>query len=382
MELFLGVLLGLFVLVVLVVLHELGHAIVARRNGVVVEEFGIGFPPRAWKKKLKNGVLFTLNWLPLGGFVKLKGEHDSATDKGTYGAASFWVKTKILFAGVIVNWLTAAVLFTLLAFVGLPQIVPNQVVLPFDSHVTYSPLKISVIGDGSPAQKAGLQIGDTITQINDVKLTTVEDMRQVTAENAGKKVNIKFIRDDQAMSAKASLRTESEASNGSYLGVGSAQSSAIRATWSAPILGIATASQLTGKTLVGVGDMLVKSVGGLFGQLSGNEATRQAARAGLAEVGEGVAGPVGILAVIFPSVVNAGLTQILLLAAIISLALAVMNILPIPALDGGRWVTMAIFRVLNKKLTKEREENIQVVGFMILMALMILVTWSDVGKIL
>ena len=82
MELFLGILLGLLVLVILVVLHELGHAIVAKRNGVVVEEFGIGFPPRGWSRKLKNGVLFSLNWLPLGGFVKLKGEYDSAKGKG------------------------------------------------------------------------------------------------------------------------------------------------------------------------------------------------------------------------------------------------------------------------------------------------------------
>ena len=91
--LLIGILTGLIILVALVVIHELGHGIVARRNGVVVEEFGIGFPPRAWGKKIKNSVLgknvlISLNWLPLGGFVKLQGEHDSATGKGDYGAAT------------------------------------------------------------------------------------------------------------------------------------------------------------------------------------------------------------------------------------------------------------------------------------------------------
>ena len=105
-----GIIIGLIVLVLLVVIHELGHAIAARRNGVVVEEFGIGFPPKAWAKKLKNGVLFSINWLPLGGFVKLQGENDAASKKGDYGAATFWQKTKILFAGVVVNWLAAVVL--------------------------------------------------------------------------------------------------------------------------------------------------------------------------------------------------------------------------------------------------------------------------------
>src|SRR5690606_35259252 len=112
METVIGVVTGLLILVFLVVLHELGHAIVARRNGVVVEEFGIGFPPRAWKRKLKNGILFTLNWLPLGGFVKLQGEYDSADKKGDYGAASFWQKTKIILAGVLINWLIAAILLS------------------------------------------------------------------------------------------------------------------------------------------------------------------------------------------------------------------------------------------------------------------------------
>ena len=126
MGLILGIITGLFILVLLVVAHEFGHAIVAKRNGVAVEEFGVGLPPRAWQKKLKSGILFSVNWLPLGGFVKLQGENDSANKKGDYGAVSFFQKTKILLAGVTVNWLIAAVLLTILAFVGLPKILPNQ----------------------------------------------------------------------------------------------------------------------------------------------------------------------------------------------------------------------------------------------------------------
>jgi regulator of sigma E protease len=128
--LLIGILTGLIILVILVVIHELGHAIVARRNGVVVEEFGVGFPPKAWAKKLKrsilgNDVLFSINWLPLGGFVKLQGEHDAADKKGDYGAATYWQKTRILLAGVLMNWAAAVVLFTILALVGLPKILPN-----------------------------------------------------------------------------------------------------------------------------------------------------------------------------------------------------------------------------------------------------------------
>src|SRR5688572_318848 len=116
MELLIGIVTGLIILILLVAVHELGHAIVAIKNGVGVDEFGIGFPPRAWVRKLKNGTLFTLNWLPLGGFVRLQGEYDSADNKGDYGAASFWQKTQILLAGVLVNFVVAAVLLTVLAW--------------------------------------------------------------------------------------------------------------------------------------------------------------------------------------------------------------------------------------------------------------------------
>ncbi len=380
MELLLGILLGLFVLVVLIVAHELGHAIVARRNGVVVEEFGIGFPPRAWTKKLKNGILLSVNWLPLGGFVKLKGEHDSARGKGTYGQASFWVKTKILLAGVAINWLLAALLFAIIAIWGLPKIFPNQVVLPFDNTVVHSPLIVGVVSEDSPAELAGLKPGDEITQINDRNIATSQELSETTKGLAGEEVFIQYERTGESRTTVTTLNTPEEAGSGGFLGVGSQQTETVRATWSAPILGVATAGQMTYEVVKGVGDILVKGVGGLFGQFIGNEESRQIARDNLATVSESVAGPIGILGVIFPSVLDAGLIQILLLGAIISLTLAVMNLLPIPALDGGRWFTMALFRLFRKDLTREREENIQVIGFLVLMTLMILVTWSDVGK--
>lgn len=381
MELLLGILLGLIVLVILVVVHELGHAVVARRNGVVVEEFGIGFPPTAWTKKLKNGIVFSLNWLPLGGFVKLKGEHDSARGKGTYGQASFWVKTKILLAGVVMNWLVAALLLSVISLWGLPKIFPDQVKLPFDNSSVYSPLTVGVVGESSPAEQAGLKVGDEITHINDTAVATAAELSSRTQSLAGEEVFIQYERGDETRTTIATLNTEAQAQDGGYLGVGSHQTETIRASWSAPILGVATAGQMTYEVITGLGDMLAKLVTGSVGQLVGDDASRQAAKDDLATVSENVAGPIGILGVIFPSVLDAGVTQILLLAAVISLTLAVMNILPIPALDGGRWFTMALFRLFRKELTKEREEKVQVIGFLVLMLLMVLVTVSDIGKL-
>src|ERR1700689_3335607 len=109
---------GIILFIGLVVVHEYGHFIVARRNGVEIEEFGIFFPPRLYKHKTKAGWDFTINALPLGGFVKLKGEHDSDTEPGSFGAASLWVKSKIMAAGVVMNLITALVLFTIIALIG------------------------------------------------------------------------------------------------------------------------------------------------------------------------------------------------------------------------------------------------------------------------
>ena len=176
MELIFGIALGLIILVFLVVVHELGHAIVAKRNGVVVEEFGIGFPPKAWSRKLKNGVLFSLNWLPLGGFVKLQGEHDAAHHKGDYGAASFWQKTKILLAGVIINWLTAAALLSILAITGLPKILPDQFAITSDSSSLKQPIEITTITPGYPAEKAGLKTGDKVLRFDGREVLSAQSL--------------------------------------------------------------------------------------------------------------------------------------------------------------------------------------------------------------
>ncbi|MBN9398257.1 hypothetical protein BGO18_01245 [Candidatus Saccharibacteria bacterium 47-87] len=375
--LILGIIVGLVVLVILVVLHELGHAIVAKRNGVVVEEFGIGFPPKAWGKKLKNGMLFTINWLPLGGFVKLQGEHDAATHKGDYGAATFWQKTKILLAGVVANWLVAVLLLTGLALTsGIPKIIPDQFSIPADTTTVSTPVQITNLVDNYPAKKAGLQTGDKIIRFDGEKIDTVQQLITASKAHRGQTVAVEYTRDGTTNKVNVTLRNADSAVFGAGLG----QQDSIKATWSAPVVGVVTTAQYTWVTLQGFGNLVVNFFGGLIGQLSTSEAGRAAASERLNEAGASVAGPLGILGVIFPAASEAGVAQVVFLAAIISLTLAVMNALPIPALDGGRWFVSALYKVLKRPLTKEKEEKIHGTGFAVLMLLVIVITVSDVFK--
>jgi len=377
MELIFGIALGLIILVFLVVVHELGHAIAAKRNGVVVEEFGVGFPPRAWSRKLKNGVLLSLNWLPLGGFVKLQGEHDAASGKGDYGAASFWQKTKILLAGITINWLVAAILLTILAVTGLPKVLPNQFTVAGDTTMVKQSVEISALTPGYPAEKAGLKQGDKIVRFAGQEVPTAQVLIDLTQANKGKTVDLIYNREGTEATATVTLRDDT----GVVFGAGLGQRELTRSTWSAPIVGVVTTAQFTWATLEGLGNLVANLFSGLFLQLSPNEATRDQADENLKTVSESVAGPVGILGTIFPQAERAGPTQLVFLTAIISLTLAVMNALPIPALDGGRWFTMALFRLIKQPLTKEREERIQATGFLVLMSLIILITIGDVTKL-
>jgi regulator of sigma E protease len=377
MELILGIAGGLIILVLLVVIHELGHAIVAKRNGVVVEEFGIGFPPRAWSRKLKNGVLFSLNWLPLGGFVKLQGEHDAANHKGDYGAATFWQKSKILLAGVAINWVAAAFLLTILAITGLPKILPNQFAIASDTSIVKQPVEITVLTSGYPAEKVGLAVGDKILRFNGNEVPNPQSLIDQTKAERGKTVELIYSRNGVESTKQVTLRSDS----GPVFGAGLAQRELTKATWSAPIVGIATTGQFTWATLQGLGNLISNLASGIVLQFSPNQAAKEQGSSNLKQVSDSVAGPVGILGTIFPAAEKAGPTQLIFLTAIISLTLAVMNALPIPALDGGRWFVSALFKVLKKPLTKEREEKIQATGFMILIGLVLLVTIGDVTKL-
>lgn len=374
-----GILIGLIALVILVVLHELGHALVAIRCGVVVEEFGIGLPPKIWKKKLKNGVVFSINWLMLGGFVKLQGEYDEASNKGDYGAASFWQKTAILFAGVATNAIFAVVIITTLSIFGLPKLVDGQFMVKSDATVVLQPVEMIEIVPGSAAEKAGLKPGDNITEFAGVKIETDDQLNKVIGLNKARQVSLVYERGGNAFTTDTMLGSDKKAG---YLGVSMGQNEYIRSTWSAPIVGVATTAQFTFETIKGVGQLLSDLASNTLMKLSPDKKVRDTANEKLKSVGNSVAGPVGIVGTIFPAAEKAGFTQIALLTAIISISLAVMNILPIPMLDGGRWSTMVLFRLFKKKLTMKREEKIQTVGFAVMMLLAVLVTILDVKKIL
>jgi regulator of sigma E protease len=357
----------------------------AKRYGVVVEEFGVGFPPKAWGKKLKKSILgkdveYTLNWLPLGGFVKLQGEHDAASKPGDYGAVSFWKKTQILLAGVAMNWLTAAVLLSILAAVGMPNILKDQFYVKSDAQVISQPVELVAVSSGLPADKAGLRQGDQILRFAGEPLSSAKNLSMLSKENAGKTVEVIYSRQNVEHTAKVSLRSDNNDKKG-YLGASPSQLELIRSSWSAPIVGVGTTIQMSLVTIQGLGDVVANGVQGLVLKLNPSERSQKVANEKLGTVGDSVAGPVGIFAVIFPAAEKAGLTHVIMLAAIISLTLAVMNILPIPALDGGRWFVTALFKVLKKPLTKDLEEKIHGTGFIVLMVLVILVTIADIGKL-
>lgn len=377
--------LGLILFVGLVVIHEFGHFIAARRNGVDVEEFGIGFPPRAWSKKTKGGFVFSLNWLPIGGFVKLKGESDAATAKGTLGAASTWSKAKIMLAGVFMNLVVAFLLLTFLAIAGMPKLLDNQFTVGSDTKVIRNDVIAGYVEPGSPADKAGIKARDKIISITGPSVithlnksgevlhkeygpntttvvNTADQLPVITKSLEGQKVTVTYDRKGERKTTDLTLLSAAQAKDKGRLGVSPQEFTMTRSTWSAPIVAARLMVQFTAATFQGLGT----AISALF-QGEGSRAAEQ------------VSGPVGIV-VILKDGSLLGYQFVLMIIAIISLTLAIMNVLPIPALDGGRLFMMLLSRAFGKKMTQEMEERIVGASFIFLLFLIVLITIVDVRR--
>ena len=411
MEIIFGILIGLFVLMLLVVVHEFGHFIMARKSGVEVKEFAICFPPRAiawqkidgkwrklkrseWEKPPGKGTVVSLNWLPIGGFCQMKGDGDADPVPHGFGRASFWGKTKILFGGIVANLIIAAGILTVLAWTGMPHFIPGQFHIPSDTNISAAPVIIGTIEPDSPAQKAGLMPNDQIKTLQiqkcvaedclpvvdeTVQVITPQDITNFNSKFADQQIKLTFIRDNREEQTLIQLNP----AGGDYiLGITMNQASQplYRSTWSAPIVGVATTAQLTGETFRSVGEMIGNLIGGVAMQVNFDNTVREEGAAHIEKAGQSVSGPVGIVGIIFPAFAQSGLTNLAFLAAIISISLACMNILPIPALDGGRWLLIAFYRLRNKKLTREVEEKIVSRAFLVLIGLIILITVLDITR--
>lgn len=352
----------------LVIIHEWGHFYAARKDGVVVEEFGIGFPPKAWGKVVK-GTLYTINWLPLGGFVRLKGEDGADRSKGSFGAATYTTKAKILLAGVVMNFLTAVVILYALAVTGLPGLGAFEPGFLNPSYAQPKQLVVVESSKDSPAAQAGIKRGDFLISANGKALATDSDLRAFTKANAGKAVKL-VVKTGSAAERTVELTLRKPGTTDGFLGVAGQQvyklkydplSAIVAAVWITGALFVATVLGVL-KLLIGIPMLLI----GLFSTVVPKEATD-------------ASGPVGIL-FIFNSISSLGLSYVFLFMANIAVALAAFNVLPLPALDGGRLALITFQKVTKRVISPDLEARIHGIGFLVLIGLMVVISVYDIRK--
>ncbi len=344
------VVLFLVVLSILVLVHECGHFFVARLFGVRVEEFGLGFPPRAkgWKR---GDTLYSLNWLPLGGFVKLKGEQgESAPDHYSFAGKNIWQRICILVAGVAMNLVLAVVLFSGGFMIGMPDIVDIG-----DSP--WTEVKISQVVLDSPAMIAGIRAGDVIRSVNGEPIKNTNHFQSTIGQRAGQSLEIVLKRGSEMLNLLAIPRMN-DSTNTAQIGVGLERMPPPHFSFPEAFLrGIKTTHVLTVTIFSFIG------------------------RALYYQEFEEFVGPVGI-AVITGSAFDLGIVHVVSLMAQLSVSLAVINILPIPALDGGRVFFALVEKVRRRSLRPELENMIHVVGFILLIVLLAVVTVRDIVHLL
>lgn len=356
---------GVILFALLVIVHELGHFIAARRAGVDVEEFGFGFPPKIFGKKLgQHKTLYSFNLIPLGGFVRLKGESDTAKGPHSFGRAPLSSKVKILLAGVGMNVLAVYVIMLFLAVTSLPIVLPGQFTISSDERNKTSKVLVTDVGQDSPASKIGIGIGDQIVSIDGKSVSTAEELQGTTSTRANKTVSVVYIQKGQQKVAAAKLADD----NGrGKLGIVPFDVASTRYSWAAPIVAAGATLQMLWLTITGIIGTVVGLVAGLFVQNAPNTAA------------ENVTGPVGVF-VLLRNVGSFGLNYLLVLIASISASLAVVNALPIPALDGGRLALILLGKARKKPVSAKSESAIHSIGFLVLILLIILITVLDIRR--
>ncbi len=369
-----NILIFLAVLVVLVVVHELGHFIVAKRFGIRVDEFGIGFPPRAFTFWKKGDTSYTLNWLPFGGFVKILGEDpedpeaEGVDQQRSLTHKSKLVQASVLVAGVGMNILLAWALFSV-SFIssGVPVSLLGNETVNNSANVS---VIVSQVLPNSPAEEAGIESGDIILS--------------VSSSGSGKKVNIltpeeitSFIRSNKANELKVSIRRGEQISDikmkaqkglvgGSVdyyaIGVGMGLSGEV---YLSPISTVFKALEFTGKMFVAIAVAIV----GFF-------VSAITLSADLSQI----AGPIGIVGLVGDAA-SLGIVPLMMFTAFISLNLAVINLLPVPALDGGRLLFVFIEAIKGSPISPSVSRRLNMIGFALLILLMLVVTYSDIARI-
>jgi len=376
----------LLVLSVLVLAHELGHFSVARRFGIRIEEFGLGFPPRAvgWYKnkfgkrvkvsgtrtfasleesenqKLhpkKGATIYSLNWLPLGGFVKIKGQDgDNKNDEDSFAAKPIYQRALVLVAGVVMNIVLAWFLFSIGYMIGLPQTTND---LGKRARVSEQSVLVADVLADSPAAVAGLEAGDKILAVEGLKITTESGLQEVIGNRGDMETEILINRNGEE---KTILANPKKSNDRAVIGISIFAAGKI----SYPFFSALTEGA---KTTAWTLEAIVLAFIGLFRDMFSG-----------VSVGDQFAGPIGI-ANITGQAARMGLVYLLQFMALLSLNLAVLNILPFPALDGGRLLFLLIEKLKGSPVRKTFENLMNNLGFLLLILLIIFITVKDVIKL-
>lgn len=373
------VIIFILVLGLLVFVHEFGHFIVARRNGVRAEEFGFGFPPRIfgvyknqhgkWRivwgsKDVKSlDTIYSANWIPLGGFVKITGEDgEEKGNPASFAAKSPFTRIRILAAGVLMNLVLAVFLFSLSFYFGVPQVADEVT----NGNVSAEKIQITDIGKGTPAEAMGLRMGDEILGAtsgdgNEIKFSSVEEIQKYASDNKGALITLDIKRGSKNLELSGTPRAEFPEGEGP-LGIGLVKTVEVRYPW---YQAISEGTKYTFSLVITFITFLAGLVWRLIvGQPAGLDA---------------VSGPVGI-AVLTGQVADLGINYLVRFAGMLSVNLAIINALPIPALDGGRIFFILIEKIKGSAVSQKIEQRAHSIGFALLISLMVIVTFRDVMR--